>query len=355
MKRALLGLLAMTAVALAPAQEITVAGLLSDESKATLKVGDLTPTHRAFKVTMAGGGGGGFMDMVMGMFRGFGAALGGASAGEQSKEQEVGAKLLTAIDLFWTEGQTVKMSGKEFLVAYRYELELSAMQASGPPKLGPDTKMNLTLINMENVATISPRPEMTREAFWKVLKDAAELPAPAPPEPGTATPTAPMEPGEMLPAPMPDESNEDVKRGMEGAKSVAVAMLMYTSDWDDQIPYVQSTGSAKAVTLPYVKDASAWKTHNPEGSRFLFNMKLAGALLSEIGAPNTVPMYVESKAWPDGRRIVAFVDGSVRMVKADEWAMVEAGLFESFRRVGKPLPPDYMIDWLRQQGIDPNG
>src|SRR5687768_5264792 len=98
---------------------------------------------------------------------------------------------------------------------------------------------------------------------------------------------------------------------LSSAKQIALGAIMYLSDYDDQLPWVQNTETIKAVTYPYIKNLGVWKTANPAKSMFLFNMALGGVVTGTIRERvNKIPLYYESKPWPDGRRAVAYLDGS---------------------------------------------
>jgi len=127
---------------------------------------------------------------------------------------------------------------------------------------------------------------------------------------------------------------------------------MYASDYDDVMPYAQSTATVKYVTWPYLKNAESWKSHNPAGSKFYFNMALAGSSLIDVESPAETVMFYESTAWEDGSRCVAFADGHVKMVSAEDWTMLSETLRLKLPKHGKPLPANYGIEELRAMGID---
>lgn len=129
-------------------------------------------------------------------------------------------------------------------------------------------------------------------------------------------------------------------KSVSNAKQLALGMLLYCSDYDDVFPYVQDTKSAFVVTYPYIKDLSITKTLNPTGGEFVFNRNVGGVHAAKIPNPALTPMYVESKFWPDDRRIVAYVDGHVKAEPRANWPKVEKSLLLKFpRKAKKPLPP----------------
>jgi hypothetical protein len=154
--------------------------------------------------------------------------------------------------------------------------------------------------------------------------------------------------------PMPEFSIENTKKklktdfpklvsqtaqvsALSNLKQLGIGMMILLSDYDDIYPYVQGTNQVFKIVEPYVKNDELTKSLNPKGGRILFNMSLAGASASDVEAPGVTPMFYESETWPDGRRLVAFADASVKWVKADEWAKMTPNLKLNLKRRGKPL------------------
>jgi prepilin-type processing-associated H-X9-DG protein len=125
---------------------------------------------------------------------------------------------------------------------------------------------------------------------------------------------------------------------MSNGKQIALGMLMYTNDYDDVLPYVQSVVTVKEITYPYIKTKSVWETGNP-ASQWRFNMCVGGALETDIQEPASTPMFYESAPWPDGRRVVAFMDGHVKLVSSSDWkAMAKYLKLKLKKKATKPLP-----------------
>jgi hypothetical protein len=298
----------------------------------TIMSGDLKPEHKAFKVSFANGSsGGGVLDMIMGMFRG----MAGAFGGEPGAPSDNGAmEMLGALELYWSDGRTLKVSGQEFLIAYRHELNLSVLGQAQPPKFDPEkTPMSLTLINLANVATLSPRPDMTISKFKEVLKKSAEMG-----RTGGAESATPVEASHKTQA-------------LSNIKQLATGMAIYMADYDDELPYAQSTAAVAYVTYPYIKSLDLWKSPNPNGGRILFNMALAGSNATAVEEPSNTILFYDSQPWPDGRRLVAMVDTSARFVDAETWATLSETLKLRLPKRGQPFPPDYGLDWANSVGF----
>lgn len=113
---------------------------------------------------------------------------------------------------------------------------------------------------------------------------------------------------------------------------------MYSADYDDQMPYVQSTKGAYEVLMPYFKSMDIVKSMNPNGARFLLNMAIAGTSMSTIEMPAETVLFYEDKEWPDGVRAVAFCDGHIKLVKPEDWDRYKASLNLKLQKNGRPLP-----------------
>lgn len=125
------------------------------------------------------------------------------------------------------------------------------------------------------------------------------------------------------------------------ARSLGLAVLMYSADYDDMMPYGQSTIGIKYVTRPYVKDVKSYESPS-KGGQFLFNLHLGGILTSDVDTPAEIPMWFEHLAGGQDPA-ASYVDGHARMVTADRSAKFEAGLKRKFQRLksSKPLPANY--------------
>ncbi len=126
---------------------------------------------------------------------------------------------------------------------------------------------------------------------------------------------------------------------LSNLKQIALGTIMLSFDYDDYFPYVQSTPQLFNFIEPYTKNREILKTKNPMGGDFRFNMSLAGASMTSIEQPAGTPMFYESEAWPDGKRCVAYTDGHVKVVAAEDWQKLQPLLKLKLLRKGKPIPP----------------
>lgn len=152
-------------------------------------------------------------------------------------------------------------------------------------------------------------------------------------------------------APQQEQLMRDRSKTLTNLKQVSVAMVIYTADFDDCFPYVQSTAAAQFVTYPYAKSLDIWKTYNPGKSKFLMNLSIAGVDSTTIEKPSETILFHESKPWPDTTRCVSFTDTSSRVVKPEIWSKVSATLKLKLKKAGKPLPKSLGLDWAKKNGL----
>ena len=134
------------------------------------------------------------------------------------------------------------------------------------------------------------------------------------------------------------ETGKAVAQTSSNLKQCAVGCLMYCSDFDDVFPYSPNIASLQKVTAPYLRSAAVWKSFNPKSSSFAFNTAVGGANMSSIPQPAQLLILYDSKPWPDGRRVTAFVDGHVKPIAAAAWPTALKESNQKFKRIGKPLP-----------------
>ncbi len=312
MKRSLISLLCLlvfTAGAMA-APKATMAEVLEG------KIYPLTYTLRELPTKMKAveikqGEGTGILESLISGFAGaFGTAIG--------TEEDEQMMRLTMLSTAWTAGDEVEINGVTYVVTYRLAIgkQTGGMVDANKPDFST-ASWRMYLINSQTISSISPNPAMTLEALLQKIQGGALH------EP-TAVASATMQ--------------------LSNYKQLGIAIILLSSDSEDIIPYFQTQASFRGSIFPYVKNSELFKSLNPNGGRPIFNMNLAGVSMTDIDEPTSIPAIYESRAWPDGSRIVAFVDGSTRKVVADQWADIEIALKKKFRRSGKLLRPDYKAD-----------
>lgn len=143
----------------------------------------------------------------------------------------------------------------------------------------------------------------------------------------------------------PKDARKDTLHDIE---MCCLATVIYSSDYDDVLPWPQDMTTVKAVTYPYVKNIGVWKSHNPNGGEFQFNMNLGGALFTSLKEPAKIPLYFESKPWPDQSRAVAYCDGNASFSAAGQWNAQQKYMKPKFKRAAKkPLPRNHLMQYLK--------
>ena len=314
------------ALLLAPgarAQQAPTDPIASGELQKTIAVQELTDEYKAYEVRTSGA--------VTSIYETFLPMMG--MMGGMSGNQERSFQLFQASDAFWFKGETVKVGPFEFLKGYMLDLDLGTL-ASQPASGGAalDLKLKPVLIRSDSVLVVSAKPLMTKERLVALIEG----------KPMAESPT-------VVASKKAQTTNK--------MKQVALAMMMYASDYDDQFPYVQGTASARAIVYPYVKNVDVFKSDNPLGDgQILMNMALAGVFQPAIASPDQTVLLYESAPWPYGGRIFAFADGHVKSVGPEEAETIMASMrAQKFPRKGKPLPMGHMAHqdplaaWLRER------
>lgn len=335
---------------LAVAQDLTIKEFLTGgKLPSVMKVDDLPNDYRAVKIKTAGGGGGDLFGSmfsgIFGMFGLMGGMMGGMSGGAPGGEPggaeatpQQGMELFMMLDTSWTRGDTVKMGAHEYVVTYKLEMGMrkAAMtsQASNTPPIG--VSLRLTLVRTDMIATAQPMPELTKEQLKKAIGDAG---IPEDKEVVALEGEAPMLAAILFPvfAQAKEAAKETV--ALSNAKQIATAALIYSSDYDDLFPAANSSDEFKKNVMPYLKNEEVFKTGNPNGSRFLYNVKLSGVFAGVVDDPGQTILVYESAPWPDGKRTVAFADGSAKRVSTEEWKKLEPSLKKSYPRPKPRLRP----------------
>lgn len=317
LKLAAVAILALP-TALVPAQDL--GALLRGQTLPNkIRAADIGEDMRAVKIVHEKQGGGGdifsmLMNPMMMMMGAFG-SMGSSEEKPADPDQAAGMAFFDKMSISWTNGSTVKLYEQDFLVTYSVQVNMAqAMKSKSPPDLSKED-LTLTLINTKHITSITPRTDMTKEEWLK--------PAPVPPPGGAG----------------------DRASSLSNIKQISTAMLIYCADYDDVTPYVQSTKGSFEVMYPYMKSKEITKSLNPNGSKFVLNMAVAGINMSSIEMPSETILFYEDKPWPDGKRLVSFTDSSARMVDEAEWERLKATLNLKLPKVGKPLPATLGSTW----------
>lgn len=193
-----------------------------------------------------------------------------------------------------------------------YSLDFMGMMASGSKgtdsRSVPALRFSETWIERGRVVQWTPHADVSRDSLVKTF--------------------------ESTPA-----SADAKTKGLNNAKMVTTAIILYANDYDDVFPKAGSTDQAKQVVQPYLKSLDVWQSSNPEGGRLLYNTHLSGVATTSLDRPDSVPVLWDEKPWPDGGRIVGFADGHAKYVTVSAWNN-EIWLMEQRRRtMGVKLAP----------------
>lgn len=317
LKLAAVAILALP-TALVPAQDL--GALLRGQTLPNkIKPTDIGEDMRAVKIVHEKqGGGGDIFSMLMNPMMMMMGAFGSMGSGEEKPadpDQAAGMAFFDKMSISWTNGSTVKLYEQDFLVTYSVQVNMAqAMKSKSPPDLSKED-LTLTLINTKHITSITPRTDMTKEEWLK--------PAPVPPPGGAG----------------------DRASSLSNIKQISTAMIMYCGDYDDVVPYAQSTKGAFEVILPYMKNKDITRSLNPNGSKFVLNMAITGVDMSDIDGLSETILFYEDKTWPDGTRLVSFADTSARFVDATEWERFKPTLSLKLPKTGKPLPATLGSTW----------
>lgn len=318
--RLFVGSLALATCLRAPAQDLSVSDVISGTKlPSELKIADLSNDYKAVRLTLSSGGGG--MSEMLGFFTSMSSMMGGPNSGS-------GAELMSMVGAYWTTGKVAVIGQQNYLVAYKLEANFAGMASA---KSVPTVGLKLNLVRFDLLATIAPEPTFTKERLEKAIAGAKAMEGGLTSVEVEDVPVAQTAPPAPADAPMPSASSNDLNR----VKQASLAVIMYASDYDDELPYVQSTGAAVEVTAPYIKNVSGWWTS--DGRRVLFNMALAGVNTNQLEQPSGI-VLLHAQPRADGSREVAFADGHVKLIGAEEWKKLSKTLNLKLKKSKRPLP-----------------
>jgi hypothetical protein len=141
-----------------------------------------------------------------------------------------------------------------------------------------------------------------------------------------------------------DEKRALQTQSLSRIKQAAVAGLIYSNDYDDNMPYVQQTASAVGVFMPYSRDKEVFQSPKPSG-RFDFNLRVGGVNHMDIVAPAETLMWTEVLPDPMESFSVAFMDGHAKVIHSGKRSEIQrAAAIQPRRRPKmKPLPRNYLV------------
>lgn len=140
-----------------------------------IKAADLRDDMQAIKITYEKQGGGGsdifsmMMNPMMMLMGAFGQMASTGDSKPADPNEAAGLAFFDKMSISWTSGATIQLYGQEFLVTYAPALNMAeVMKAKTPPDLSK-SDLVLTLINTKSIASITPRPDMTKAEWLKPL------------------------------------------------------------------------------------------------------------------------------------------------------------------------------------------
>ena len=227
------------------------------------------------------------------------------------------------LQCLWSKGEVVKSLGRDFLVTYKVDADIQGVvgqDSSGTPVSPPkEPPLRINLVALDSIQGVTPYPELSKKDLLECW--------------GVST-------GEHS-GYQPSISNLQTST-LSNLKQAGLGLMMYMSDYDDNLPYAQSTKAVWYVEFPYVKNVNVFKSYNPKGGEFRFNMGIAGVNGSSIPKPSEHVLLYEATPWADGRRCVVFCDGHGKLVSLAEWEALEKKLkIPGVKRETKPLPLNY--------------
>jgi len=268
-------------------QTIPVTSYVSKDTKfpASYALKDLPKQYHAYTINT---GDKSFLSMLPMMFQS------ASASGENAN-----VRLIDLFTVSYTSGETVVFEGADYLVAY---VPTPSKLVGLPEALMTDIRLDLTFIRKDRIISYGPREDLNPDNL------------------------APKESGMEV----SDTSAES--RAMSNMKQLGLGIAIYVSDADDMLPATDSTADAQEVTFPYIQKASLWQSQNPNGGRILFNTKVAGIVIPSINSPAETVLLFDEKQWPDGRRLVCFVDGHVSFLPEPEFRRRMALTLPNFPR-----------------------
>jgi len=101
---------------------------------------------------------------------------------------------------------------------------------------------------------------------------------------------------------------------LANAKRLSGALVQYAVDNGGRLPPDLRTPKSGMAALANYLSPSSFESYNPNGGALLFNGRASGASIAKFARPEQVIAVYESRAWPDGRRAVGYLDGHVKLV-----------------------------------------
>lgn len=233
----------------------------------------------------------------------YGMAAGGSSKGSERL-------LFRALSAVWVQPDEFGelLDGKRPRIR-GFRLDLQTMTFSRPSSgKVPAPKFTESWIEAGSIVSWSAAPELTKGALANAFTEAgaesegmADVVA-ATPQDGSAQATA-----------------SEKSARVSALKQVVLAVIMYSADNEDRFPRATASSQLAGMVGPYLRSNESLQP-SPRTGRVLYNTYLTGEKMSSIAAPAETILVWEERTWPNGSRVVGFVDGHVKALSANEWS-----------------------------------
>lgn len=214
--------------------------------------------------------------------------------------------ILIASPVYYTQGDTVRIEGKAYLVTYVWrpqvpspeELQNSPIGKTPPPEtLTSETTIRLALISVASIRGmdgISPF-DLKREMASNIMFGSSDR--------------------EGLDRARTSAFNTS---SLSNLKQIGLAVMMYCQDYDEKLPPLRDPTEAKRLLYPYVRNDDVF-LHPSSNKPYLPNRAASRKILGNIKRPAELILFYEPDLAPDRTRGVVFADGHVKRLNETEW------------------------------------
>jgi prepilin-type processing-associated H-X9-DG protein len=216
------------------------------------------------------------------------------------------------IPIYYTRGQIVKLGSQDYLVAYYDKIPApsgrggddEASPVQDLTKLDRKAILHITLLNLSAIGSLEGLSIFNPASDFLSAK-----------------------------ASLPDPIRESVRN----LRSIGLAMLQYTQDYDEMLPPMKSAPSPQVMMSHLSLDSgyvqrSLWDycksykifIHPQTHQLYKPNLKLSGTNETSYQDHQSVVTFYEPVPASDGLRAVLFLDGHVARLTEAEWAVARS-------------------------------
>jgi hypothetical protein len=215
------------------------------------------------------------------------------------------APIVIASPVYYTLGETVRIEGKAYLIAYVWrprvpspgELQDSPVGKMAPPEpLTSETTIRLALISVSSIRGLNGiRPfDLKTEMAGGI-------------DPGSD--------GEIFERARASAINT---ASLSNLKQIGLAAMMYAQDYDERFPPLRNPAEAKRLLFPYVKNEAVF-IHPASKKPYVPNPVASRKQMAAIQRPAELILFYEPDVAPDGTRGATFADGHAKRLNEVEW------------------------------------